>query len=227
MVKIMQMEFTFKAVLRVVIIGMLPVSLWCGDISGTVTYSSAARETPVMLSPYGRNIYRPPVKTPAGPSDETIILYLEDIQVLRGPAGDSVKIVDQRHISIQPHVTSVVLGSTVEFLNSDSVYHNLFSLSGPKPFNLGRYPRGESRRVTFDRPGEVEIFCDIHAEMNGVVLVLPNRYFTRVGRDGRYRIRDVPPGEYRIRAWREKSPGAEATVTVPPDAAEVTVDFSL
>lgn len=204
----------------------LPVVSWCGDITGIVTYAPPAQTTPVMLSPYARNSYRPPPSETRGLSDETIVVYLEGHTALPAGATDSVPVVDQREISIQPHVMSVVVGSTVEFLNSDSVYHNLFSLSRAKQFNLGRYPRGQSRRVRFDRAGEVEIFCDIHTEMNGVLLVLPNPYFTSVDREGRYRIKDVPPGTYQVRVWREKSPGAAATVTVRAGSEVEILNFN-
>ncbi len=180
-----------------------------------------------MLSPYARNSYRPPARETRSPSDETIIVYLEGHTALPAVATDLVPVVDQREISIQPHVMSVIVGTTVEFLNSDSVYHNLFSLSRAKRFNLGRYPRGQSRRVRFDRAGEVEIFCDIHTEMNGVVLVLPNPYFAPIDHEGRYRIKDVPPGTYQVRVWREKSRGAAATVTLQSGSEEIILNFNL
>ena len=213
--------------LRAAWIVWLPVASWCGDITGIVTYAPPVKATPVMLSAYARNSYRPPVRETQGSSNETIIVYLLEHAALPAVAAESVPVMDQREISIQPHVMSVVVGSTVEFLNSDSVYHNLFSLSRAKQFNLGRYPRGQSRRVRFDRAGEVEIFCDIHSEMNGVVLVLPNPYLDTIDREGRYRIRDVPPGTYQVRVWREKSRGAEATVTVRAGSEEVILNFNL
>ena len=216
-------------------------SIWCllllssgiraAEITGTVSFSPRSPQTPVMISPYARNRYRPPRTTApqlAGTS-ETIIVYLDDHPALEpSPAPTTEPVIDQRELTILPHVTPIVSGTTVTFLNSDMVYHNIFSLSKAKQFNLGRYPAGEKHSVTFDRPGVVEMFCDIHSEMNGVVLVLPNPYFTTVKADGSYRISNIPPGTYVVKGWREHS--RETTtkvVTTTTPEEEIILNFQL
>jgi plastocyanin len=187
------------------------------DIMGAIQVTPRPSSAPVMISPYARNRYRPPkpAATLQGGLDESIIVYLDEHPALQSspPAGPS-PVIDQRQLTIVPHVTPIVVGTTVEFLNSDNVYHNIFSLSRTRRFNLGRYPKGQRRSVTFDRTGVVEIFCDIHSEMNGVILVLPNPYFTRVNPDGSYHLRDVPEGTFVVKVWREKSGGLIETATV-------------
>ncbi len=103
-----------------------------------------------------------------------------------------------------PHVLPILRGTTVEFPNEDDVYHNVFSLSGPKTFDLGRYPRGESRSVTFNKSGTVQVFCHIHSDMSGVILVLDNPFFTTPEPTGRFVIDGLPPGDYALVGWHER-----------------------
>ena len=108
-----------------------------------------------------------------------------------------------------PYVLAVTVGSTVDFPNSDRIYHNVFSLSKPRRFDLGRYPRGQSRSVRFDRPGVVRVFCEIHSHMSAFILVFAHRFFAVTDAEGRYRIDDVPPGTYTL-ARLERRAGARA-----------------
>jgi hypothetical protein len=104
-------------------------------------------------------------------------------------------------------VLPVVLGTTVDFPNGDDVYHNVFSLSraaGKNGFDLGRYPRGESKSWTFTRPGIVQVFCHIHSDMSAVVLVLPNAHFASPDDAHHFMIDDVPEGDYTLVAWHER-----------------------
>jgi hypothetical protein len=110
-------------------------------------------------------------------------------------------------------VLPVLRGSTVRFPNEDPVFHNVFSLSRVRSFDLGRYPKGASKSVRFERAGIVQVFCHIHTDMSAVVLVLENPFFTVPAR-GHYAIEGVPPGDYRVVAWHERIKPLEYRVHV-------------
>ena len=133
---------------------------------------------------------------------------------------------DQKNETFVPHVLAIVAGTTVDFPNSDRTYHNVFSLSKPKPFDLGRYAVGRSKSVRFDQPGIVRVFCDIHSHMNAFILVFSHRYFAVTDEDGRYRIDNIPPGTYSVVAWHESLPSETKRVTVP-DSGDVDLNFTL
>jgi plastocyanin len=135
-------------------------------------------------------------------------------------------IMDQRNETFVPHVLAVTTGTTVDFPNSDRIYHNVFSLSKPRPFDLGRYAVGRSKSVRFDRPGIVRVFCDIHSHMSAFILVFTHPFFAVTDAEGRYRIDDVPPGNYSVVAWNEGLPSETKPVAVP-DGGTTELDFSL
>jgi len=124
------------------------------------------------------------------------------------PAGEAsprhLRLV-QKHKQFIPHILVVPLGSVVEFPNEDPVFHNVFSLFEGKRFDLGLYEAGSSRNVRFDRAGICYIFCNIHAEMSAVVVVLQTPYYAVSDKSGAVTIPRVPPGQYRLRVWHERS----------------------
>jgi plastocyanin len=134
-------------------------------------------------------------------------------------------VLDQRNQTFVPYVLAVEVGTTVEFLNNDSTYHNVFSFSKPKRFDLGRYARGESKGVRFDRPGVVRVFCDIHSHMSAFILVFAHRFFAVTDGEGRFRIDAVPPGEYTLVAWNDGQARDTRAVRVPADGSAVEADF--
>jgi plastocyanin len=135
-------------------------------------------------------------------------------------------VMDQRNETFVPHVLAITTGTTVDFPNSDSFYHNVFSLSKTKAFDLGRYAAGNSRPIRFDRPGIVRVFCDIHAHMNAYILVFGHPFFAMTDRDGRYRIENVPPGTYGVIAWNEGTSSETRPIAVP-DGGVAELDFTL
>jgi plastocyanin len=134
---------------------------------------------------------------------------------------------DQRNEAFSPHVLAIVAGTTVDFPNNDKTYHNVFSLSSTKSFDLGRYAVGHSKAVKFDRPGIVRVFCDIHSHMSAFILVFNHRYFAVTTADGRYQISRVPPGRYTLVAWSDGSARESRSVLVGEDGAAVEADFTL
>lgn len=157
------------------------------------------------------------------------VIYLETAP--RGAfedRGDLRARMDQRNETFVPHVLAVMAGTTVEFLNSDRTYHNVFSLSRIRPFDLGRYPTGKSKFIRFERPGIIRVFCDIHSHMSAFILVFGHRFFDVAAADGRFRIENVPPGTYTVAVWNETLP-KESThrIIVPDDGGEVELNVTL
>jgi len=168
--------------------------------------------------------------TPPGrgvPDLRRSVVYLESAP--RGafePSDAGRAVMDQRNETFVPHVLAITAGTTVDFPNSDRIYHNVFSLSKTKSFDLGRYAVGRSKAIRFDRPGIVRVFCDIHSHMNAFILVFSHPFYAMTDTEGRYRIDDVPPGAYSVVAWNEGLASDPKPVTVA-DGATTELDFSL
>jgi plastocyanin len=124
-------------------------------------------------------------------------------------------VLDQRNETFVPHVLAILAGTVVDFPNSDKTFHNVFSYSRAKRFDLGRYATGRSKSVRFDRPGVVRVFCDIHSHMNAFILVFSHPFFDTTDLDGRFRIGNVPAGTYTVIGWYEGEARAARAVTVP------------
>jgi plastocyanin len=165
------------------------------------------------------------VSAPRGVNLSEIVVSIEDIAA-PAPLTSQVAVMDQKGLRFVPHVLPIVVGTAVDFKNSDPLSHNVYSISDAKRFNLGLYEGGMSRRVTFDRRGVVQVLCNVHLEMSAVVLVLPNPYFARVAADGRFQISGVPAGRHRLRAWQEKLVAVEHEIVVPA-SGEVTDNFRM
>jgi len=162
------------------------------------------------------------------PDQKVAVVYLEV-----GPRGafdereGPPAVLDQRNENFVPHVLAVTAGTTVEFRNSDRTYHNVFSLSKARSFDLGRYASGQSKTVRFDRPGVVRVFCEIHSHMNAFILVFAHPYFGVTNGQGEYRIDGVPPGAYSVAVWHSSLAAKTKPVKIPETGGEVEIDFSL
>lgn len=157
--------------------------------------------------------------------NRNVLVYLAESSRLQ-PADppEQLPVINQKELEIIPGFMVVPVGTTVRFPNSDDVYHNLFSVSSAKRFDLGRYGQGREKRVTFDRPGEVRIFCDIHPHINAIVFAVPNRHYALADSMGRFRLEGVPAGEYELRAWHESLGEQGKRVNVPADGVS-RIDF--
>jgi plastocyanin len=140
-------------------------------------------------------------------SQTGVVVFLDELENAppSWPAPRDEPVIRQADKRFVPELLPILVGTTVNFLNDDTIYHNVFSLSRTKPFDLGIYEQGASRRVRFDRPGLVRIYCNIHSQMAADVLVLSNPYFVVTGQDGRFRIPDVPVGSATLRTWDSHS----------------------
>ena len=123
-------------------------------------------------------------------------------------------VMDQKDLRFHPHVLAVLTGTTVEFPNSDTIAHNVFSISRPNRFNLGLYQRGHSPAIRFDSAGVVALLCSVHMEMSAYIVVLDTPYFDVVDSSGRYEIRGAPSGEHILNCWREDAPNVSQRVVV-------------
>jgi plastocyanin len=133
---------------------------------------------------------------------EKAVVYIESAgEPNRYEPPDVHPRLNQRDLVFRPLVLPVVVGTTVDFPNNDGVFHNVFSYSQPKEFDLGRYPQGKMKSVIFDKPGVVSVYCEIHQYMYATILVLENPYFASPDDDGLFVIRDVPPGTYQLSFW--------------------------
>lgn len=197
-----------------------------GTVEGSVTLSRALaprRPRFRIYSDAGKGATPP--STPATDlRDEyaNVVLYLEldDSKALaagpaRHPERPSITQKDERFI---PHVLPIVQGTTVDFPNEDEFFHNVFSLSGPRRFDLPKYPAGSSRSVTFPKTGVVNVFCHIHADMSAAILVVDGPGYAVPDSAGRYVLAGLPPGDYTLIGWHERSEPVRRVVHVAAGA---------
>jgi plastocyanin len=131
------------------------------------------------------------------------------------PASSERLSIRQRNARFAPDFLAIAVGQTVEMPNDDAIFHNVFSFSKPNDFDLGLYPAGEKRRVTFAHPGVVKIYCSIHETMSGTIFVSPSPWFA-VASAGDFVISGVPAGRYTLRVWNERLPETQRALTLAP-----------
>jgi plastocyanin len=192
------MKCSFTLMMALAVVAMMSLAASAGTISGRVS----------------------------GVAGESVV-YVEAIAGKTFPAPTAKPVIDQQGLMFQPHLT-VVEGTTVEFLNSDKVAHNVFwpSVGGNKKLthNLGTWPKGEKRPFKFDNPGAVPLLCNVHPEMSGYVVVSPTPYFATTDKSGEYKIENVPDGSYTVTAWHEAAKKQSKPVAVAGDSK---ADFTL
>jgi len=163
----------------------------------------------------------------SGVSGESVV-YVDTVAGKTFPAPTAKPVIDQKGLMFVPHIVVVQQGTTVEFLNSDKVAHNVFwpSVGGNKKLthNLGTWPTGEKRPFKFDNPGAVPLLCNVHPEMAGYVVVSPTPYFALTDKSGAYKIDNVPDGSYTVTAWHEGAKNQSKPVAVAGDSK---ADFTL
>lgn len=160
-------------------------------------------------------------------SAENIAVYVDAIPDKKFEAPKEHVVIDQRKMSFMPHVVAVQQGTTVDFLNSDPVGHNVYwpSISGNKKLshNLGTWPKGEKKPFQFNDLGTASLLCNVHPEMSGYVVVVPTPYFAVTDKDGNFEIKNIPAGKYTLKTWSED--GKPVTQSVDVSGATATVEL--
>ncbi len=165
----------------------------------------------------------------SGLSGESVV-YVDTIVGKTFPAPSEHPVMDQKGLLFQPHIMAVQVGTTVDFLNSDRVAHNVFwpsLMQGGKKLpgkNLGTWPTGEKRPYKFDQAGVASLLCNVHPEMGGYIVVAPTPYFAKTDKSGEYKIENVPDGQYTVVAWHEGAKNTSKPLTV---AGDTKADFTV
>jgi plastocyanin len=182
--------------------------LRAGNIEGNVvikrqlTKRRVTASVPLYQRGPGVALGADPDEDPVAAERARVVIWLEGIAE---PSADPPKTVkmEQENRRFLPDTLVIPAGGKVSFPNLDPIFHNVFSLSRPKAFDLGNYPKGDTRVVIFPEPGIVFVNCHLHPNMTAVIVVAPNRWNTRSDRAGHFQLSDVPPGEYTAVAWHK------------------------
>jgi plastocyanin len=165
----------------------------------------------------------------SGVNGESVV-YVDAVAGKTFPAPSDHPVMDQKGLLFQPHIMAIQVGTTVDFLNSDKVAHNVFwpsIMQGGKKQpgkNLGTWPLGEKRSFKFDQPGVAALLCNVHPEMAGYIVISPTPYFVVTDKNGSYKIDNVPDGQYNVVAWHEGAKNQTKPLTVSGDSK---ADFTL
>ena len=210
------------AVATLTVVGAADQSTAAGRIDGQVRLIlPPASAVPSGVYP-SRRVSRP---QPKASEIANVIVYLKDAPRRADPPAMQVTIT-QRDEAFVPRVVAITKGSTVDFPNSDPFFHNVFSLSRAATFDLGRYPKGESKGRRFPNAGLVKVYCHIHSHMTAAIMVFDHSYFRIPSADGTFSLDGVPAGTYQISAWHERIGESTNTVQVEPGRT-ARVDFAL
>lgn len=178
-----------KALVLMAVIAGFAAAAWAGDIEGKVT----------------------------GMKGQSIV-YVEAMAGKTFPAPTNHPVMDQKGLVFNPHIMAVQQGTTVDFLNSDTVQHNVYwtgtSTDKKASKNLGTWPKGDKRSYTFDKAGVVPLLCNVHPDMAAYIVVSPTPYFAQTDDAGNYKIKDVPDGSYTVTVWHEGAKSQSKPVTV-------------
>ena len=181
------------------------------DISGTILIKKklTSRSVTAPVSVYQRgtvvSLGKDVEQDPIAFERSRVVIYLEEAVPTESSSANVTTSISMRQMDrrFSPDLVVVPAGSTVSFPNMDPIFHNIFSLSKPKSFDLGSYNKGETRNVVFSKPGIVYVYCHLHPNMAATVVVTPNRWYAHVDPTGQYSIPDVPPGRYTVVAWHK------------------------
>lgn len=199
-----------------------PVSGQAGRIEGRIRFAGPGPAS--APNPYpgriGSDLAGPEIEDR---SVREVAIWLRGLN--DGSASGDIPEMKQRSLRFDPGVLAVPVGTTVSFPNLDPVFHNVFSYSKARRFDLGRYGQGRTKTVTFDEPGLVEVFCDVHASMQAFILIVDSDYVTQPGQDGRFVIDGVPEGPQTLVVWHPDRGEQEFTVHVGEEPVRFDLSF--
>lgn len=202
-----------------------------GSVEGIVVLAPSLDRRKMQFQLYpDPALKEPKVRAVATETDDTrnVLIYVQSVpstaRAVVDPGPDPV--MRQVNETFVPHILPVLRGTTVEFPNADPIFHNVFSLSRAGTFDLGRYPKGDSRSARFDRPGVVRVFCHIHSDMSATIVVLDNPFFSIPDSAGHFRIAGLPPGEYKVAAWHERVRTITRSVRIEAGQT-TTIEFNI
>jgi plastocyanin len=197
------------------------------EIQGQLAITRTLTKQRVVLPAYtlrGVSPHKHDATPPAINEWQRVVVYLESD---KAPAGTRVlATLNQSGQKFEPELLVIPQGSTVSFPNSDPIFHNVFSLSRARQFDLGNYPSGKTRMVTFDKPGVVQVFCHLHPDMNATILVVPNAWFTRPDEHGAFHFSGLPSGTYQVVVWHKSAGTFKQRIQVSQDSvAKMSMDI--
>lgn len=201
--------------------------LSAADVSGTIvierklTRRSVTAPAPAYQRGVAVELGASPAQDPLAFERSHVVVYLEGKPSTPAAANTSADPVTIEQLDRQfvPDLIVVPAGSTVSFPNLDAIFHNVFSISKPRSFDLGNYPKGQTRKIVFPTPGVVYVYCHLHPNMAASIVITPNQWSSKVDSDGQFRLADVPPGKYTAVAWHKSAGFFRQTVTVTEQGA--------
>ena len=207
--------------------GAAPLS--AAEIHGTIhiTHRLTKQRVTPSATAYQRGVVVPPVGAVADFTQAElgrVAIYLESDDHL--PSKRVAVVLAQKGRQFVEDTVVIPAGSTVSFPNLDPIFHNVFSLSGAKSFDLGNYAQNETRSVTFTKPGIVRVYCHLHPNMSASIVVTPNRWSVKPNSDGRYQLPAIPPGEHTVVVWHKSAGFFRERIRLAGDDA-VRVNFTI
>jgi plastocyanin len=226
MQSVLKYLFCVGMILSISVLCSLPASIWAGDICGTVRRPPATVDVNVSVDRYvGRDALPHHQSGPdcvCNPARYAVV-YLTGDSLPPIQLSKEHPTMAQRDMMFVPSVLAVAVGTTVSFPNDDPFFHNVFSYSKTKRFDLGRYPKGKFVEVTLGKPGIIKVFCEIHFSMRAYIHVLPTPYFAVSDDKGGFSIPHVKSGDYTLHVWQENLPEIQKPVTVTSTTQTVDI----
>lgn len=225
-------SMAIRAMLCSILLFLAPVEALAAAVIKGIVHLPRSRSTAGgALNPYPGRANSLPEATPVGRGAVAdAVIYIDgSVPAMEDSLSHSNSVsgpprLAQKGQAFQPRVLAIRAGTTVDFPNLDPIYHNVFSVSPTKRFDLGKYGKGRSKRITFDKPGRVNVYCDIHSDMEGFVIVLPHAWFAQPDSNGAFALPPLPAGKYRLKAWHPDFGEREISVDLAANEGR-TVDI--